>query len=128
MARIEKTCREVIDQAEWIAIATAGVDGPHLAATWGEYVRALGIVNDEVLLVPVGGYLQTERNLAADNRIELLCGTRLVQGTGGPGKGCRIRGRGHIQTSGEQFEATRCKFPWARGVLVVTVEEVSEQL
>ena len=128
MARIGKTCREVIDKAEWIAIATSGFDGPHLAATWGEYVRALGTVNDEVLLVPVGGYRQTERNLAADNRIELLCGTRLVQGIHSPGKGCRIRGRGHIRTSGEQFEATRRKFPWARGVLVVKVEEVSEQL
>lgn len=128
MARIEKKCREVIDKAEWIAIATSGTDGPHLAATWGEYVRALSTVNDEVLLVPVGGYLQTERNLAADNRIELLCGTRLVQGTHSPGKGCRIRGRGHIQTSGQQFEATKGKFPWVRGVLVVMVEEVSEQL
>ena len=128
MATMEKTCRDVIDKAEWIAIATSGTEGPHLAGTWGEYVRTLRPANDEVLLVPVGGYVQTERNLAADNRIELLCGTRQVHGAHGPGKGCRIRGTGQIQTSGERFETTKGKFPWARGVLVINIEEVSEQL
>ena len=47
MAKIEKKCKEVLDKAEWIAIATVGADGPHLAGTWGEYVKALGMVNDD---------------------------------------------------------------------------------
>ncbi len=128
MARIEKKCKEVLDKAEWIAIATSGADGPHLAGTWGEYVRALGIKDGETLVVPAGGLLKTEQNLKGDNRIELLCSTRQVQGTRGPGKGCRIRGTGQLQTSGDIFEATKKKFPWARGVLVIKAEEVSEQL
>lgn len=128
MARIEKKCREVLDKAEWVAIATTGSDGPHLAGTWGEYIRALGIRNDEIVLVPAGGYQKTEQNLAKDSRIEMLCATQQVQGIHGPGKGCRIRGTGQIQTSGEFAEAAREKFTWARAVLVVKVEEVSEQL
>jgi hypothetical protein len=128
MAMIEKTCREVLDKAEWVAIATTGSDGPHLAATWGEYIRALGIRNDKIVLVPAGGYQKTEQNLAKDNRIEMLCATRQVQGTHGPGKGCRMRGTGQFQTSGEFAKAAKEKFPWARAVLVVKVEEVSEQL
>ncbi len=128
MAKIGSKCREVLDKTEWIAIATSGPDGPHLAGTWGEYVRALGIRNDEVLLVPAGGLKKTEQNLSADKRIEMLFGSRQVQGTHGPGKGCRIRGTGQLQASGELFDAARKKFPWARGVLVIKAEEVNEQL
>jgi hypothetical protein len=128
MAKIGNTCRQVLDKAEWIAIATSGPDGPHLAGTWGESVRALGVKNDEVLLVPAGGLKKTEQNLAADKRIEILFGSRQVQGTHGPGKGCRIRGIGQLQTSGELFDDVKKKFPWARGVLVIKAEEVSEQL
>lgn len=128
MAKIGEKCREVLEKAEWVAIATTGSDGPHLACTWGEHFRALGIRNDEIVLVPAGGYQKTEQNLAKDSRIEMLCATRQVQGTHGPGKGCRIRGTGQLQTSGEFFKATIDKFPWARAVLVVKVEEVSEQL
>lgn len=124
---IEGKCREVLEKGEWVAIATAGVDGPHLAATWGDYIRTLGIKDNEIL-IPVAGYRQTEQNLAKDDRIELLCGTRLVQGAHGPGKGCRIRGTGQIQTSGELAEAAKKIFPWARGVLVVRVEEALAQL
>jgi hypothetical protein len=128
MAKIEKKCRDVLDKTEWIAIATAGADGPHLAGTWGEYVKALGTFNDDTLFVPVGGYQKTEANLKMNGTIELLCGTRQVQGTLGPGKGCRIRGTGEIQKSGEKFQEVKKKFPWARGVLVVKIEEASEQL
>lgn len=128
MLKIEKKCKEVLDKTEWIAIATVGTDGPHLAATWGDYIRALGIMNDDILLVPVGGYRKTEDNLKTNNRIELLCGTRQVQGNHGAGKGCRMRGTGQIQMKGERFEAVKKMFPWARAVLVITVEEVYEQL
>jgi hypothetical protein len=128
MAKIEKKCKEVLDKAEWVAIATVGADGPHLAATWGEYIKALGTVDDDTLLVPIGGYVKTEDNLSMNSRIELLCGTRQVEGNHGPGKGCRIRGTGQIQMYGEKFEQAKKKFPWARGVLVIHVEEVHEQL
>ncbi len=128
MSKVEGICREVIDKAEWIAIATSGPEGPHLAGTWAEYIRTLSAGNDEILLVPVGGYRTTERNLASDNRIELLCATKQVQGAHGPGKGCRVRGTGEIQTSGDRFTAAKKQFPWARGVLVIKVEEVNAQL
>ncbi len=126
--KIEGKCREVLDKAEWVAIATAGEDGPHLAGTWGEYVRNLGISDDGTLLIPVGGYRTTERNLTANDKIELLIASRDVQGANGPGKGCRIRGTGRIFTSGDQFEKTKKMFSWARGVLVINAEEVHAQL
>lgn len=127
MAKIQEKCKAVLDKGEWVAVATAGADGPHLAGTWGDYIRALGIQENEIR-IPVAGYRKTEQNLAKDNRIELLCGTRQVEGAHGPGKGCRLRGTGQILTSGELFDAARKTFPWARGVLVVKIEEVYSQL
>ena len=76
----------------------------------------------------MAGYRKTEQNLTNDGRIELLCGTRQVNGAHGSGKGCRIRGFGLIQFSGEIAEHAKKKFPWARGVLIVKAEEVIEQL
>ncbi len=128
MARIEGKCREVLDKAEWVAIATTGPDGPHLAGTWGIYIRALGIQGDDILLVPAGGFHKTEQNLEKDSRVELLCGARQVLGLHGPGKGCKIRGTAQLQTIGEFAEMTRKKFPWARGVLVIRADETLEQL
>ncbi len=128
MAKIEGKCKEVINAAEWVAFATHGADGPHLAATWGEYIRVLGIRDDEIILVPAGGYQKTEQNLLKDDTIEMICATRTVEGAHGAGKGCRIRGKGELRSAGEYFEATRKIFPWTRGVLVIKVEEVMEQL
>ncbi len=127
MSKIQGKCREVFDKVEWVAVATAGKEGPHLVATWGEYIRVLDTKDDKII-VPVAGYKITEQNLTKDNRIEILCATRQVLGAHGPGKGCRIRGTGQIQTSGEFAEVAKKKFPWARGVLIIKIEEVAEQL
>lgn len=128
MAKIEGACREVIEKAEWVAIATAGPDGPHLVGTWGDYIRALGIGDDGVFLVPVGGMARTEQNLAGDDRVEVMWGTRAVAGGNGPGKGCLVQGRGQVLTTGDLADAARKSFPWARGVLILRADEVDELL
>jgi len=127
MPTIEGEIRMVIDRSEWVAIATTGSDGPHLAATWGDYVRALGIP-DNVILIPAGGLQTTEANLAADPRIELLFASREVQGSRGRGQGCRLRGRGEFQASGPAADAVKACFPWARAALVVRVDHATTQL
>lgn len=127
MTKIDGVCREVMEKTEWIAIATTGTDGPHVVATWGDYVRAFGM-EDGTILIPVGLMRRTEENIRRDNRVELLCGTRLVQGTHGPGKGCSIVGRAQMLTSGAVFDTVRARFPWARAALVVQAEVVSAQL
>jgi hypothetical protein len=128
MAKIEGKCKEVWDKMDWVSIATSGPDGPHLAATWGDYVRKLGLVNDEIVLVPLFGFKTTERNLLSDNRVELLFATKLVPSAISLGRGCRIRGKGHVETTGERFAAAKAAFSWARGVLVVEVQETHVQL
>jgi hypothetical protein len=129
MVKIEGICKEVIDKTEWVAIATCGDSGPHIVGTWGDYVRALGIKDSGIIVIPAGYYNITEENLKKNNRVELLIASRQVHGTNGrPGQGCSISGRGEIQTSGKFADMAKSKFPWARGALVITVEKVSTQL
>jgi hypothetical protein len=127
MAKIEGDIRAVIERCEWVAVATSGPDGPHLAATWGDYVRALGVDDDQVV-IPAGRLRKTEANLAQDARIELLCASRQVQSGTGSGQGCLLRGRAEFQASGPVVDRVKSRFPWARGALVVTVEEATTQL
>jgi len=128
MAIISDDVRAVIDKAEWTAIATAGPDGPHLAATWGDYVRTLGVTGD-VILIPAGRLRKTEANLATDPRVELLFASRDVKGSkGNPGQGCLLRGRAELQTAGPSFDAVKARFPWARAALVVHIEHAETQL
>lgn len=128
MAKITRACKEVLDYTEWVAIVTSGKEGPHLAATWGEYVRSLGIRDDEILIIPAGHYNKTEDNLNADKNIQLLIASRQVQGGYGPGQGYIIYGEGEIQTKGELAETVKRKFSWARGALVIKIKEIKAQL
>lgn len=120
MTRIEGVCREVIERSEWVAIATTGPDGPHLAACWTRNVLALGIDGDEILF-PAGRYEKTSENLRCDPRVELLFVARDGPRAEGQGQGCTIFGTGELQTSGPKADKVKAQFPWARGVLIVKV-------
>lgn len=127
MARIEGNCRDVCEATEFVTIITSGDDGPHVVGNWGDYMRVLGIGAD-TLVFPAGRYRQTERNLRKNNRVQLLVASRKVQGTRSPGQGYLIAGTAEIVGSGEIAAAVKAKFPWARGALVIHVEEVAAQL
>ncbi|MGP1679971.1 MAG: pyridoxamine 5'-phosphate oxidase family protein [Burkholderiales bacterium] len=127
MTRIEGNCRDVCEATEFITIVTSGDDGPHVVGNWGDYMRALGIGADTIVF-PAGRYRQTEQNLRKNNRVHLLVASRTVQGTHGPGQGYLIAGTAEIVSSGEMADAVKAKFPWARGALVIHVEEVTAQL
>ena len=127
MAKIESNCRDVCEATEFVTIVTTGDDGPHVVGNWGDYMRALSIGADTIVL-PAGRYRQTEQNLRKNNRVHLLVASRKVQGTRSPGQGYLIVGTAEIVSSGEISDAAKAKFPWARGALVIHVEEVTAQL
>jgi hypothetical protein len=127
MNRIEGNCCEVFEATEFIAIVTQGDDGPHVVGNWGDYLRTVGIREDKVVL-PAGRYQQTERNLAKDNRIQVMVASKSVAGTRTPGQGYVVAGTGRIESSGQLFDAVKAKFPWARGALVIDVQEVKAHL
>lgn len=127
MEKIVGVCRDVCEETEFVAIVTSGDDGPHVVGNWGGYMCMLGIKED-ILLFPAGRYHQTEKNLRANNRIQLLVASMKVPGTHAPGQGCLISGTGEILSSGGAADEVKARFPWARGALVVRVEEVQTQL
>ena len=127
MVKIEGIYKDVLDKTEWVAIVTQGEDGPHMVATWGDYVRLLLTENDEII-IPVGTYNKTEENLKKNKNIQLLIASRQVKGSSGPGQGCRLRGEGEIQKEGKIVQKVKEKFSWARGALIVRVKEIDALL
>ena len=127
MAKIEGTCRELCEATEFVAMVTTGDDGPHVVGNWGDYMRLLGISGDRIVF-PAGRYHKTEENLRKNSRIQLMVASKKVQGSRAPGQGCVMSGRGEVVTSGEVVDTVKSKFPWARGALVIHVEDVEMQL
>ena len=123
MVKIFGKCREVMDKTEWVAITSLGSDGPHMVGTWGDYIRSMSIKDDEVITIPARKYNKTEENLKENGHVELLIASKQVQGSHALGQGCRISGKGELQTTGEFAEAAKERFPWARGALVIKVED-----
>lgn len=76
MIKFDKTVKDVLNKTEVVAVATYGKNRPHLVATWGDFIKALDIDDGKTIIIPVGGYHQTESNLNEDDRIELLIGSR----------------------------------------------------
>lgn len=127
MNRIEGICREVIEKSEWLAIATTGPDGPHLAACWVRNILPLAAEADEIL-IPAWRFETTAKNLKLDPRVELLFVARDIKRAKGEGQGCTVRGTGELLTTGPKAEANKARFPWARGVLVVKVTGLQTHL
>ena len=126
MPVIEGAVKEVLDRTEWATIATSG-EKPHLVATWGDYIRELGIVEDKIV-IPAGHYEKTEENLRINSKIQLLIASKGVKGSYGPGQGCLIEGEGKIETDGEIAKKVKEKFEWARGALIIEVKAAKKLL
>ena len=127
MTKIEGVCLDVCEATEFVTIVTIGDDGPHVVGNWGDYMRVLGI-KENMIIFPAGSYHQTEKNLSRNNRIQLLVASKKVQGSRSAGQGCLIIGTAEILNSGDIVEAVKAKFPWARGAMVIHVEDVKTQL
>jgi hypothetical protein len=127
MNKIEGVYREVIEKSEWLAIATTGPDGPHLAACWTRNILPLEAGADEIL-IPAWCFDTTEKNLKLDPRVELLSVARDVKRAKGDGQGCTVIGTGELLTTGAKAEANKARFPWARGVLAVKVTDLKLHL
>lgn len=122
---IPEKMREVMKHEGVVAIVTQGEDGPHLVNTWNSY---LALDADERLLIPAGFMHVTEKNVTRNPKVLLTLGSREVQGTHGPGTGFLVEGNARFITDGPVVEATKSAFPWARGVLEITIANVTQTL
>lgn len=108
-----------------ITVVSQGLSDPHLANTWNSYVE---IVEDSKLLIPVGGFKKTEKNLLNNNKLKLSICNREVQGYNSKGTGLIVEGKGEFLKSGTHFDLMKEKFPWIRAVLSVTIDSIKQTL
>ena len=123
------TWHDALAQTEWVVMVTSDAQGPHLVATWGDYIRKLSDPGSDTLLAPVGGYRQTEKNLAQNKRMQVMIASRQVLGSQGrPGQGYLLECETQIQADGPLALRAKEQFPWSRGVLVIQVKSARPQL
>lgn len=109
---------EVLKKDGVVAIATLGLDGPHMVNTWNSYVR---VSADGRLLIPAGYFHKTQANITANNKVLLTLGSSKVQGLNGAGTGFLVKGIATFITSGPDFATMKARFGWARATLAISV-------
>jgi predicted pyridoxine 5'-phosphate oxidase superfamily flavin-nucleotide-binding protein len=108
-----------------VSIVTQGVDEPHVVNSWNSYISTK---EEGMLLIPVGGMMQTEENISKNNKVKVTIGNREVQGKMYKGTGFLIKGTAHFAKDGAVFTMMKEKFPWARAVLEIKVESLQQTL
>ncbi|WP_017414931.1 pyridoxamine 5'-phosphate oxidase family protein [Clostridium tunisiense] len=116
---------EVLSKEGVVAIVTEGKEGAHLVNSWNSYIK---ITTDESLLVPVGGMKVTEANLQENNKVLVTIGSREVEGFHSKGTGFLITGTASMLYEGARFNKTKESFPWARAVLEIRPEAITQTL
>ena len=79
---------------------------PHLAATWNSYIHK---TDDDRLLIPVMGMQTTQTNLAGNNRVKMIIGSKEVMGKYGPGAGFLLEGTAKILHEGDELSMMKKK-------------------
>lgn len=123
MTTLDGRLTEVLRHDAPAAVVTTGPEGPHLVGTWNTYIQVL---DDHTIAYPAAGMNTTQRNLQAGSSIQLLVGTKEVEGRMGPGTGFRLTGRGRVEESGSIYDRVKSRFDWARGAVVVDVDKVEQ--
>ena len=96
---------------------------PHLAATWNSYIHR---TDDDKLLIPVMGMQTTQENLAANNRVKMIIGSKEVMGKFGPGAGFLLDGTAKMIREGKDLDMMQKRFNWANCLMEVTVVKITQ--
>ena len=120
---LNEKINEILRKEGAATFATAGTDGPHLAATWNSYITVL---ETDELLIPVGGLHETEENIKRHNNIQMIVASKEVYGTHGPGAGYVLKGPVKFESLGGYFDQVKANFPWARAVMIFQPVDVKQ--
>lgn len=118
-----ETFLETLGKEGVAPLVTWAGDEPHLAATWNSYIQR---AEDGKFLIPVLGMKTTQDNLAVNNRIKMVIGSKEVMGKYGPGAGFLLEGTARVIKEGKELESMKKRFEWANCVLEVTVSQVNQ--
>lgn len=116
---------EILKNEGVATLSTYGNDEQHLTATWNSYIE---VDKNNNLLIPVGGYHKTERNINSGSQLLMLIGSKNVEGKHSMGTGMRLKGSAKFIREGEVFENKKKRFNWIRALLVFTPEKIEQLL
>lgn len=122
---IPEKLREVLKHEGVAAIVSQGNNGPHVVNTWNSY---LTVTHDQRLISPVGGMNKTESNIRLNNKVLMTLGSREVQGFYSPGTGFLITGTASFIFEGEEFDRLKQQYGWARALLEIKPDSVTQTL
>jgi len=114
-----ETMLEIMKQDGIVAIATAGVEGPHMVNTWNSYLK---VSPEGRLLIPAGYMHKTEANIAHNPNVLITLGSSKVKGLHGAGAGFLIKGKAAFVTSGPDYDLMKATYSWLRATVAVTIE------
>jgi predicted RNA-binding protein with PUA domain len=117
--------REVLKYEGVVSIVTQGEGKPHIANSWNSYLMITG---DGNLLIPAGGMMETEANISRNDHVLVTMGSREVEGLRSKGAGFLIEARAKFLVEGAEFDSMKQRFPWARAVVVIKPEEITQTL
>ncbi len=106
-------------------ILTWSTGEPHLAATWNSYIHK---TSNDKLLIPVMGMQITQDNVAANNQVKMIIGSKEIMGKYGPGAGFLLDATARFLHTGEELTMMQKQFPWANCVLEITVTEITQTI
>lgn len=119
----KNTIEEILRDEGCASFATSDPDGKaHMAATWNSYIAMEG----DTLVIPAGSLHRTEENVKNGSMVSLIIGSKRVQGLHGPGAGLLLTGHAEFQVDTPAFHEMSSRFPWARAVMVLRIDEVRQ--
>jgi len=124
-SKLSEKFHEVLLHEGVVSIMSWGVE-PHLVNTWNSFIV---VTEDERILIPAYGFRKTEKNIIANNSVQLTLGTKNVLGYKDyPGTGFLVKGVASYIESGPEYDMMKNKFSFLTRVLEVRVESAKQML
>lgn len=116
---------EVLSKEGPASIVTWANDDAHVSATWNSYVNA---TEGGKLLIPAAWMNKTESNIAINDRVKMIFGSKEVMGKNSMGAGFLLEGTARFLDKGKEVDAMKAKFPWLTRVLEITPLTLTQTL
>lgn len=111
---------EVLEKEGVVTIVTWGASPePNAVCTWNSYVKT---TEDDRLLIPVAGMKTAQENLALQEKLIIMLGSREVEGFNG------YQGTGIVIDSGAEFDMMKNEFSFMKRLLEVKVLSAKQLL
>ena len=116
---------EVLSKEGVAPIVTWANNDAHASATWNSYVN---VTKDGRLLIPAAWMNKTESNIAVNDKVKMIFGSKEVMGKNSMGAGFMVEGTAEFLDGGKEFDMMKEKFPWLTRVLKITPVTVTQTL